>query len=205
MTLRLKALFTGLIALLMAALFACAPAGAKTASGGYQLFKPVTLADQCAIQLASFENFNQHAKIAPECCNAPKGGTTGAKGSLTDSANAQVKAKPGKAFTQEGQQKYSDLAGERIETVEDLTNAIKSGKIDPADIEANYVTINGKPVIDNARTSTALENAGFHAASGMESIRQENNSARVSHGIRRFRISLITIKASLSLLRIGNP
>ncbi|WP_246100919.1 hypothetical protein [Palleronia caenipelagi] len=74
MTLRLKTFFTGLIALLTAALLACAPAGAKTASGGYQLFEPVTLADQHAIQLASLENFDYHAKIAPECCKATKGG-----------------------------------------------------------------------------------------------------------------------------------
>jgi len=45
-------------------------------------------------------------------------------------------------------------------TVEDLTNAIKTGKIDPADIEVNYVIKDGVPVIDNTRTSTALENAG---------------------------------------------
>ncbi len=74
MTLRLDGILTGLIALLVAALLACAPAGAKGASGGYQLFEATVPGDSQAIQLASLENFNHHAKIAPECCNATKGG-----------------------------------------------------------------------------------------------------------------------------------
>ncbi len=84
---------------------------------------------------------------------------TGA-GSLSDGTFAQVKAKPTKPFSSEGQAKYSELAGEPIETVQDLTNAINTGKINPADIQVDYVMINGQPVIANTRTSTALTNAG---------------------------------------------
>jgi hypothetical protein len=43
------------------------PAPGKTRVGGYQLFEPVSLARQHAIQLASLDNFDHHAKIAPEC------------------------------------------------------------------------------------------------------------------------------------------
>ena len=86
--------------------------------------------------------------------------TNGGVGSLSEGAFAQIKAKPTKKFSKDGKRIYSDLAGEPIETVQDLTNAIKSGKVNPADIEVNYVVVNGKPVIDNTRTSTALTNAG---------------------------------------------
>ena len=84
----------------------------------------------------------------------------GEVGSLTDGVFAQVKAKPTKPFSDEGKEIYSKLAGEPIETVQDLTNAIKSGKIKPSDIEVDFVMLNGKPVIANTRTSTALADAG---------------------------------------------
>lgn len=71
MTLRLHTFLTGLLALLTAALLALAPAGANPASGGYQLFEPVASEHQADIQLASLKNFDYHAKIVLECCNAP--------------------------------------------------------------------------------------------------------------------------------------
>ena len=74
MTLRLQSFLTGFLALLTAALLALAPAGANLTSGGYQLFEPVSLEHQHAIQLASLGNFDHFAKVAPECCNAPNGG-----------------------------------------------------------------------------------------------------------------------------------
>ncbi len=71
MTLRLQPFFAGLLALLTAALLALGSASAKPASGGYQLFEPVALEHQHDIQLSSLGNFDYHAKIASECCNAP--------------------------------------------------------------------------------------------------------------------------------------
>ncbi|EEE35103.1 putative filamentous hemagglutinin [Rhodobacteraceae bacterium KLH11] len=71
MILRLQSFFAGLLAVLTAALLALGAAQAKPASGGYQLFEPVALEHQHAIQLASLENFDYHAKVASECCNAP--------------------------------------------------------------------------------------------------------------------------------------
>ncbi len=70
MILRLQSLFAGLLALLVAALLALGSASAKPASGGYQLFEPVALEHQQHIQLSSLENFDYHARIASECCNA---------------------------------------------------------------------------------------------------------------------------------------
>ncbi|MFV0408831.1 MAG: RHS repeat-associated core domain-containing protein [Paracoccus sp. (in: a-proteobacteria)] len=82
-------------------------------------------------------------------------------GILKDGKFAQVKAKPGKEFSAEGKRIYSNLAREEIKTVSDLANAIRSGKINPKDIEVNYVVIDGAPIIDNTRTSTALTDAGI--------------------------------------------
>ena len=70
MILRLQSFFAGLLALLVAALLALAPAGANPTSGGYQLFEPVALEHQQHIQLASLGNFDYHAKTASECCIA---------------------------------------------------------------------------------------------------------------------------------------
>lgn len=70
MTLRLQTFLTGFLALLTAALLALASAGAKPASGGYQLFEQAVPEHQHTIQLAALGNFDYHAKIAPECCNA---------------------------------------------------------------------------------------------------------------------------------------
>ncbi|EEE35464.1 hypothetical protein RKLH11_4141 [Rhodobacteraceae bacterium KLH11] len=74
MILRLQSFFAGLLAVLTAALLALGAAQAKPASGGYQLFEPVALEHQHAIQLASLGNFDYHAKVASECCNAPNKG-----------------------------------------------------------------------------------------------------------------------------------
>lgn len=48
--------------------------------------------------------------------------------------------------------------------MQDLTNAIKTGKIKPSDLQVDFVMKNGKPVIANTRTSTALTNAGVPQA-----------------------------------------
>lgn len=70
MTLRLPPLLAGLLALLVSAFLALAPASAKPTSGGSQLFETVALEHQHHIQLASLENFDYFAKTASECCNA---------------------------------------------------------------------------------------------------------------------------------------
>ncbi|WP_336947430.1 hypothetical protein [Asaia sp. HN010] len=85
----------------------------------------------------------------------------GGIGSLENATFAQVKSKGGKTFSKEGIEKYSAMAGREIRTVDDLTAAIKEGKVNPSDIEINYVIVNGKAVIANTRTSTALTNAGI--------------------------------------------
>lgn len=74
MILRLQTFLAGLLALLVAALLALGPASANPASGGYQLFEPVALEHQQHIQLSSLGNFDYHAKIASECCNATNRG-----------------------------------------------------------------------------------------------------------------------------------
>lgn len=71
MILRLHTFLAGCLALLLAALLAIAPVGAKPASGGYQLFDGATSGHQTDIPLSALGNFDYHAKIAPECCNAP--------------------------------------------------------------------------------------------------------------------------------------
>ncbi len=70
--LNMRAILVSFIAVLTATVLAVlAPASANPMSGGYQLFEPVALDHQADIQLASLENFDYHARIAPECCNAP--------------------------------------------------------------------------------------------------------------------------------------
>lgn len=70
MILRLHTFLAGCLTLLLAALLALAPVGAKPASGGYQLFGGAASGHQADISLAALENFDYFAKIAPECCNA---------------------------------------------------------------------------------------------------------------------------------------
>ena len=68
MILRLHIFLAGCLALLLAALLAIAPVGAKPASGGYQLLGAVASGHQADISLAELGNFATFAKIAPECC-----------------------------------------------------------------------------------------------------------------------------------------
>lgn len=107
----------------------------------------------------------------PEPNPAPENGV----GSLKDSVFAQVKSRLNKDFSDEGIEKYSNMAGEPIITVQDLTNAIKSGKIDPSKLEINYVMINGQRVIANTRTSTALLMPAYHKVNGMELTKQDRS------------------------------
>jgi len=74
MTYRLQNFLAGFAALIMAALFALAPAGANPTSGGYQLFEQAAPEHQHAIQLASLGNFAPSLETASECCNATNTG-----------------------------------------------------------------------------------------------------------------------------------
>ena len=83
------------------------------------------------------------------------------KGTVAQANFAQIRARPNKAFSREGISKYSQIAGVEIRTVQDLTDALRSGQISAAQIPVDYVIIRGQPVIANTRTSTALMNAGI--------------------------------------------
>ncbi len=84
----------------------------------------------------------------------------GVQGSVTNANFAQSRIRADRSFSQEGQQKYSRIAGESIRTVDDLSGAIRSGKVKPSDIPVDYVDVNGNRLILNTRTSTALQDAG---------------------------------------------
>lgn len=64
-------------------------------------------------------------------------------------------------FSPERIKKYSELAGEPIQTVENLANAIKTGKISPAELPIEYIVRDGNTLILNTRTSQALIQAGI--------------------------------------------
>lgn len=68
---RLRTFLTGLLALLMAAFLALVPAGAKPASGGYQLFERAVSGISTDNALTALENFASPPETASECCNAP--------------------------------------------------------------------------------------------------------------------------------------
>ena len=64
-------------------------------------------------------------------------------------------------FSAEGRKIYSDLAGEPINTIDDLVNAINSGKVNVADLPVEYIVRDGNTLILNTRTSQALTQAGI--------------------------------------------
>ncbi|MBP6863170.1 MAG: hypothetical protein KBC57_12555 [Neisseriaceae bacterium] len=80
-------------------------------------------------------------------------------GVLDNAVFAQVPAKSTKAFSMEGQKLYSEIAGRPIKTVGDLTDALRQGVVKPNQVPLDYVVIDGKRVISNIKSSTALINA----------------------------------------------
>ncbi|WP_269540166.1 RHS repeat domain-containing protein [Cerasicoccus fimbriatus] len=80
-------------------------------------------------------------------------------GLIDDSARFAQKTF-GSKFSDEGQAIYSKLAGTKIETVDDLAAAIKSGAVNPSDIPVEYVMKGDTQLLVNTRTSQALEQAG---------------------------------------------
>jgi filamentous hemagglutinin len=56
-------------------------------------------------------------------------------------------------FSPEGIKKYSELAGQPIKTIDDLSAALKSGKISPSNLPVEYIVRDGNALILNTRTS----------------------------------------------------
>lgn len=83
------------------------------------------------------------------------------RGTLTEANFAQNKIKADRSFSDDGQKKYSELAGTPIKTVDDLAGALRAGTIKPNQLPIDYVDMNGTRLILNTRTSTALEQAAI--------------------------------------------
>lgn len=91
--------------------------------------------------------------------NTGRNGSTA--GSVADANFAQTSIRSDGAFSPDGQQIYSDLAGRPIRTVDDLTDALRNGDISVSDVPVDFVNMNGTTLVLNTRTSTALQNAGI--------------------------------------------
>ena len=111
MVLRLHTFLAGCLALLLAALLALAPVGAKPASGGYQLLGAAASGHQADIPLAALGDFDYFAKIAPECCNAPNTGNL-LWGSWNDYPKVTV---GGREYAQIGDRVYTRHAVDRMQ------------------------------------------------------------------------------------------
>ena len=64
-------------------------------------------------------------------------------------------------FSVEGRKIYSDLAGEPINTIDDLVNAVNSGKIDVAELPVEYIVRDGSTLILDTRISQTLIQTGI--------------------------------------------
>lgn len=64
-------------------------------------------------------------------------------------------------FSGKGIKVYSDLAGKRIVTIDDLAGAIRSGAIDPSKIPIDVIRRGDTSIILNTRSSEALRRAGI--------------------------------------------
>lgn len=89
------------------------------------------------------------------CLAYQSGGT-----SVLDNANYAQKTYSD-TFSTEGIKKYSNLAGEPINTIDDLVKAISTGKIKVEDLPIEYIVRDGNTLILNTRTSQALTRAGI--------------------------------------------
>ncbi|EOC3061408.1 VENN motif pre-toxin domain-containing protein [Cronobacter dublinensis] len=83
------------------------------------------------------------------------------QGSVANANFAQSKIRANETFSAEGVAKYSQMAGQPVNTVDDLANAIRSGLIKPSQLSVDYVEMNGTRLILNTRTSVALDRAGI--------------------------------------------
>jgi len=82
------------------------------------------------------------------------------KSSVLDNANYAQKTY-GNRFSEKGIQKYTELAGEPVNTIDDLVSAINTGKINVSDLPVEYIVRDGNTLILNTRTSQALTQAGI--------------------------------------------
>ncbi len=87
-------------------------------------------------------------------------GMTESGSGVLDNANYAQKTYSN-TFSPEGVQKYSNLAGEPINTIDDLVNAIHAGKVNVSDLPVEYIVRDGNTLILNTRTSQALTQAGI--------------------------------------------
>lgn len=82
----------------------------------------------------------------PEGANVNQANGKGGSGVL-DNANYAQKTYSN-TFSAEGRKIYSDLAGEPINTIDDLVNAINSGKVNVADFPVEYIVRDGNTLIN---------------------------------------------------------
>ena len=91
-----------------------------------------------------------------------KAGNAGQGGSSSVLVNANYAQKTyGNRFSEVGIKKYTELAGEPINTIDDMVNAINLGKIKVNDVPIEYIVRDGNTLILNTRTSQALTQAGI--------------------------------------------
>lgn len=64
-------------------------------------------------------------------------------------------------FSADGRRIYTKLAGEPINTIDDLVSVINKGKVNVADLPVEYIVRDGNTLILNTRTSQALTQAGI--------------------------------------------
>lgn len=84
----------------------------------------------------------------------------GAGNTVLDNANYAQKTYSN-TFSADGRRIYTNLAGEPINTIDDLVNAINKGKVNVADLPVEYIIRDGNTLILNTRTSQALAQAGI--------------------------------------------
>ena len=84
------------------------------------------------------------------------------QGIVHDANFAQSSIRKSGAFTDKGAEKYTQLAGRPITTVEDLSSALRDGALKISDVPVDYVIrADGTKLILNSRTSVALDRAGI--------------------------------------------
>ncbi len=64
-------------------------------------------------------------------------------------------------FSTDGKRIYTKLTGEDVNTIDDLSNLLKEGKINVSDIPIDYIVRDGNTLILNTRSSQALIKAGI--------------------------------------------
>ena len=125
---------------------------AKTVAGG------LTDIAYGALGVGSLPKPGQTVKPASETAGK---GAVPEQGSVANANFAQSKIRANETFSVEGVDKYSRMAGQPVNTVDDLANAIRSGLINPNQLPVDYVEMNGTKLILNTRTSVALNRAGI--------------------------------------------